>query len=589
MSLIGVRKIPILSGSGQGRIIGVDYLESLGPRALWLITDAEESPYQYIPNRMASTLDVSNALRAPRAAFGGPIWTRTSCTISDAVATALDGSQSASTLAGTGLWSLKTSRSVTFPAGTYTVAVNAKRDDVTDQEFTFTHDAGSTLSSVKIATDTIQRFSYTFVAASPFNVNTVQLRSISGGGACNIEICDFELFYGSSDLGPSTVDDHLLLGLTNEDTPYSVVDGEMDRPKGVIVLSSPLEDSLPFTLQACIDVTSALSYQTIFCDLRTWVNFKWGVSSGPRPAWTSGNFQNGPGDTWQYGNFWAPHGTGNGKFVLTHRYDGTYYDLFLNDIHLLRDDRAISFSDLYTVEFNLTNLTYNSYCNYSGAIALFDRALDDSEVRQSVVAQEEILSENALVLSVPRIYVSDGDSITVPTYGYMWKYGDYDTDPQWYGAAFAQSGNGLSNLVARGSNVDRVIPPSISGRDFVFSVLIGANDLGTYGTGSAGYITDLRAYCAARAAAGFQIVLCTILPIDGDATHNSRRAVVNADIVANPEEYGNCLVCDFAADAQMGVDNSRTLYPSLWNDTKHPSAAGHDVLETILRPVMNGI
>lgn len=151
----------------------------------------------------------------------------------------------------------------------------------------------------------------------------------------------------------------------------------------------------------------------------------------------------------------------------------------------------------------------------------------------------------------------------------------------------------LANLVAKAQGLAAVIPRTRDTRKFIISVLIGANDLGGYAgatdaIAAADYTTALFAFYDNLRAMGFKVVACTILPISGGTAHNTRRAIVNANIVASVGTHCDA-VADFAANATMGGDASFTNFPADWTDGTHPNAAGHVILETIYRTAVNSL
>lgn len=104
-------------------------------------------------------------------------------------------------------------------------------------------------------------------------------------------------------------------------------------------------------------------------------------------------------------------------------------------------------------------------------------------------------------------------------------------------------------------------------------------------------ISNIAAYCAARQAVGWTVVVVTILPRGGDfststlpatkATHfNARRAAVNTSVRANYLTYANALA-DVAINATIGDDgdDANTTY---YQDNIHPTNAGATVIEGII-------
>jgi hypothetical protein len=155
----------------------------------------------------------------------------------------------------------------------------------------------------------------------------------------------------------------------------------------------------------------------------------------------------------------------------------------------------------------------------------------------------------------------------------------------------AVPGGTLNDMIARAAGTDALL---VSGALNVLSVLIAANELSnttTYPTVN-NWLTALAGYCDARRAAGWKIVLATPLPISGNTEHNLRRATASPEIrlwtasgsIVSGKHAD--VINDFAADPIMGVDNSKTLYPTLWDDTVHPSSLGYQRLGYVATPAI---
>lgn len=104
------------------------------------------------------------------------------------------------------------------------------------------------------------------------------------------------------------------------------------------------------------------------------------------------------------------------------------------------------------------------------------------------------------------------------------------------------------------------------------------------GATAAQTITQLSTYCAARKAAGFKVVLLTILPCSYAGTPGSfeaDRRTVNTSLRANWATYADAL-SDVAADARIGDagDETDTAY---YQDLLHMTQAGYAVVAGITK------
>lgn len=110
-------------------------------------------------------------------------------------------------------------------------------------------------------------------------------------------------------------------------------------------------------------------------------------------------------------------------------------------------------------------------------------------------------------------------------------------------------------------------------------MLAGINNF-VFGDSAATAVSRLEAYCDARRAAGWKVVVCTLTPDTQDAGGNTFRNAVNALIYAwSPGAHADA-IADFAADPTMGPDaaaNDTTLY----SDGIHPTLYGHSILANV--------
>ena len=138
-----------------------------------------------------------------------------------------------------------------------------------------------------------------------------------------------------------------------------------------------------------------------------------------------------------------------------------------------------------------------------------------------------------------RNFVSEGDSITAVS---NWAgKGAYASLPGYTTKANqATSGYTLRDIAARSATLDARIVP---GARNVLSLLIGANGLGDTATypGVDTWISEMKDYCDARRAAGWYLLIATILPqgfTSGVNEHNVRRnSFINNDWTMGRSNY----------------------------------------------------
>lgn len=556
---------------------------------LWFM-DRYSAAQRCTPNALDATPPSKNLFRASRRLFSRTdLWSALNCTISDASVTAPDGTSDASTINGAGgaNWYIGSSDGTNLPAGTYTIAANVKRNTGSDQSWAFTGDNGSTKSSTNLATSSWQRFSYTFTLGSPAAISRVKIISYDGTTGANLQVCDLELYAGSADLGPATPNSHIYWGVSGVTAAPTYAAGAIDLSGGGVgLLQLPVARSISrATIVAVISkVSSGSSHFGFLSKIQSYSTFTAyaELSSVPEFYFSTTTAKAQTAGLWPM--------LSQGFHALTLRQSGSSTDVFLNNIRVSTNSgtpSAVSIQDFYLGFVNTSSLPAK---HKIAALALYGRALTDAEVRQAVTTLRGRVGLSGLSLLAPRSYHAEGDSITgANSYCFPYVFGG-NASPVVQGTNWGISGSTLANLNSRAANVDASIPPNKGSTNCILSILIGANDLATYTGAAAQYITDLRAYCAARRSAGWTVVICTILPIDGNATHNSRRATVNTDITTNFVSGGYAdAVADFAADAVMGPDNSRTLDATKWTDATHPNADGHVILEGIIRTVINSL
>lgn len=148
----------------------------------------------------------------------------------------------------------------------------------------------------------------------------------------------------------------------------------------------------------------------------------------------------------------------------------------------------------------------------------------------------------------------------------------------------AGSGRQMSDLVA--NYAAEVVPwYSASRARNVLVVAAGTNNMANGSQSAATALAEYYSYCDTAKAAGWRIVVCTVLPRSGaanDATFEVNRLLFNADIRANYLARGYSSLADVASIALMGAPNAEKN-TNYYQDLIHPTVAGQRVLEPIYR------
>jgi hypothetical protein len=556
-----------------------------GSIGLWL-ADRYESGRKCIPNS-ASTAKVSqNLFSCPRRLFSNTnYYTKGSLTVTDDAAAGPDGTAGeASTAVSTGVgWYLsQASGGGNIPAGTYTLAIWAKSNSGSNEVFAFSKDNTVTRSSVQTATPSWQRFTYTFTLASSTNCAIILLCSSDGATNSSLQICDFELFSGSFDLGSpngTTPAGHLYLGRNHYSTVPTVASYELDISTGgwgQVQLPADKALSAGFTY-VCLakKVAAGSAYHATLSKIQSFGHLTCSHEVSLYP-------QNSIGTAASYAEV-AATGLWNqldrGYMCHCQRYDGTNRDWYINGKRAHRLAGAVTTQNYRDFNFGVVNGTTLTAGMKVFACAIWDRALSDSEVKDAYDNLLSLATAASLTAVAQRLFYFEGDSIS-GGYSYSWPYQAGPLGKPMLGHVSAVSGSTIASMVSRASTTDSYYT---SGSTLV--VLIGANDL--VSLGSATWLTNLRAYLVARKATGWRIVLCTPTPATTSG-FNTQRALALATLRGWNGDGTVDYVIDFAADPTMGPDAAASN-TSLYGDGLHPTTFGQSLLANCAVSTLNRI
>ncbi len=205
------------------------------------------------------------------------------------------------------------------------------------------------------------------------------------------------------------------------------------------------------------------------------------------------------------------------------------------------------------------------------------------------------LSASSISISPLRLFAIEGDSRSTVA---AWP-ASYVPASGAIGMTKAVASSTVAIMAARIANMQAVVAARVAGQKY-YAVVgpMGANDLHNYpgatdAIAATAYAAAVAAYCDDLYAAGFEeVVLCTELPVTGATAtaHNARRAIVNGIYTGSYPGTTPVTICDFAADALMGPDDSAAVNPTLWADALHPSAAGYSRLGSVVaKPVLDAL
>lgn len=627
--LASASAISLLAGLPQWTH-GIGITFPSGAVGLWNFDQATTTAggVPYVPNTGSSatgTAASSSYIYASRRLFAS-LYNVSGGTAVDNNATGPDSLTEATTLTmSSGSWfvsayDLSNHEGIYLPAGTYTIAVNAQRGTGSNQTFKFMV-AGSTGSgSAQTATSSWQRFSMTFTQATS-GTTTLGIAN-NGSAAATLNICDLEVFAGSSDLGPVAKAGHLYLGGCPNTAP--TVTGAMadfsGGAGGLIQFNNAASNiSLStFTVSILIDAVNYPSQSggtTILCDatgsspFALYTAYNTNTFVCPAIGFSSQNTASVAG--------WA-NMKGAGPHVITYMWDGTAYQVYWDDTRInytlpgSNPSVPITVSDLM-VEVFPGFLPAST--DKIGAIAMWNSALTQQQIYNVVDSWSSRYSPH-FNMALQQTYVfAEGDSITQgvgTTYSYPYYVNALGSSATFPGTNFPTVPPIGFNFAIAGSTVgptpDDVgnsieahlrlpyvtggLPPASrrTGRTFAMSVFFGANDglelADADDTGATFLNTYYIPYINSLMAAGYgPIIAGTIVDrqdTDAGAVPDffTWRTNVNSTITSSWPHAS--AVMDFAGNANLGADDAANNSTYFNTDKVHPTTLSQ---ETIMAPL----
>ena len=576
-----------IAGVFQGAI--PDSLPTSGLAGLWFFDQYSAKPRPNVPNALAAGTPVSsNVWSASRRLFGNPaFWNNAGglLTIADFAATSYDGSNNAATItAASGPWQLLNAAG-TFKAAaaTYTVAVNARWRGTGRADFRIGNYFGSTQLATKTARSSWARYAFTVSPGIGGGVNA-GIGSPDGASAANFEIDSLEIYPGSLDLGPGKDAGHLLFGRHAFDPAPVLTGGSIDMSSRFAFIALPAASSVNAFTVMCLGAKQSFStgYMPILSRAQAYSDFTalFELNDDPTLLLAGTTKQQFSGRMMSLAGF---HAIG----VVC---DGTTASIMVDGVTVFSAAAAsLGFGAQDFLVNTMQNLGNLGKYRYSG-LAYWERALAIDEWNDA----RRALAKHAIDAGVPvpastRWLVTAGDSISANTGNYPSLF-MRNASPAAVGVNFAATGYQIGNVAAQAGAMIAMLGQSapVDGPR-ILTCLLGANDLqfpASRAQVDSMFLDPYAAFCDSMRAAGFKVAIGTALP-------GTRRNVNTNREYANPvirSWVGSHVdaVFDFAADPVMGPD-AAALNPAWYPDGIHPSAAGQAVLETLYRPVVNGL
>ncbi len=210
------------------------------------------------------------------------------------------------------------------------------------------------------------------------------------------------------------------------------------------------------------------------------------------------------------------------------------------------------------------------------AFAAYNIALTPAQVLAVTNAMNDIVS-------LREVLIFDGDSLTLGTddnNSYPNQFLGLIAGTSYFSYIYGIGGQTLAQMEADAAAQIDVLYQS--GRKNVVFCWGGENDLITQTAATT--ITRLETYCSNRQAAGFQVIVFTLLPNGGDVppTYEADRQTVNTSIRANWENYADAL-CDVGGNEFIGDagDEHDTTYFNV--DEVHLNATGYGIVAALAK------
>ena len=214
-------------------------------------------------------------------------------------------------------------------------------------------------------------------------------------------------------------------------------------------------------------------------------------------------------------------------------------------------------------------------------VAYYSRAITSGDVSTLLTYAQSRIVPGGFTVNVGL----DGDSITAGagnTLNRNW--------PNQLGLAsnvrtvnFAESSLPLATMVTEAATL--VDPWIVGGQTNILVVFAGVNDFFVNSATEAATYTNLKNYCTARKAAGWnKVIACTMLPckLGGTFTQANWQAY-NTDIIANASAAYDA-VADVTSDSRIGAWGANTNTTYYASDQIHPNNIGSAIIAGIVKP-----
>jgi len=229
----------------------------------------------------------------------------------------------------------------------------------------------------------------------------------------------------------------------------------------------------------------------------------------------------------------------------------------------------------------LTLQTYNGTIEY---LSLYNCALTEGQIANIGTAINADIIVRSIGIS---LVVFDGNSMTAEDISIYPATALAQLTGVWYSYNVGVSGQTTIQMIEDG--VAQIDSYYSSYKNAVVVCWEGTNDI-KLGASATDAYNNLVTYCQARQAAGFKVVILTILPRSDAGTpvdFNTSRATVNTNIRNNYATFADA-VADVAANTDIGEDGD-SENATYYTDKVHLKTAGYNIVAGIVAATINAL
>lgn len=475
-------------------------------------------------------------------------------------------------------------KSVTLPAGQYTISLWVKSNTGSAQSIRFEGPAAS-YSVDKAVTTAWTQVTHTFTSTGSSTL--IAIRNNAAGAALDILIDGLKINSGTSATTYNSPEWDFVLGFEGiEEVAYDPIWSgsalELNTINQFCHAQSQVTQTLTnVSVHALVELYDTSNEQGYILNA-PFLDGNFQLVIGPGTSADSSitpNFKFGANTVQTYTNYLADG-------LLHHlaaTYDGTTLKLYIDNYLAASTTASIlpqTLSRLLMADNPLVGgRGFKGKIHYA---SIYSVAHDASQVNNQYLALQSIMLLRGQTMTRANNFIMwEGDSIsTVTANGLYPRMANRLLSYPVLSENKATVGATVSTLTARAATIDTYLNNGFS--NTILFVLLGSNDMSGAIDGTTFY-NNLKTYCNARKAAGWTVVACTPLACVNSG-YSAKRAVA-ASLIRGDNSFYDALV-DFAADTTFGPDSSATNL-TLFADGVHPTTYGYSLMAPIVASVVD--